>query len=51
MMESWISKQNIPLKALNKFQLQFSDPIFFFFPFILNKNVDVKARCQSLIEV
>lgn len=50
MMVFWISKQNIQLKALNKFQLQFSDRIFFF-SFILKKNVRVEARCQSLIEV
>lgn len=48
MMVSWISKQNIPLKTLNKFQLQFSD---LFFSFILEKNANAEARCQSLIEV
>lgn len=51
MMVSWISKQNISLKALNKFQLQFSELISFFFSFILKKNANIEGRCQSLIEV
>lgn len=49
MMVSWISKQNMPLQALNKFQLKLTGTVFFFF--LLKKNISVEDRCQSLTEV
>lgn len=51
MMVPWISKQKIPVKALDKFQLKLTGYFWFFFLFLLKKNFNIRTRYQSLTEV